>query len=102
MNIQPISIAKNSTGFGVKEKRTNIDRAATVQDLYEVEERLKEHQEKLIKEQSAKLADALYWNNRLIWIYNNKTRLHGQDVTKLEQQNTFRNAQDAALALHIE
>ena len=58
MNIYPVLPVNVQPAFG-NSKRTNTDRAATVADIYEAEDRIKAHQEKLIKEQNKKLTDTL-------------------------------------------
>ena len=40
MRIQPITICKPKPNFTKNDRRTNTDRTATVQDLYELEERI--------------------------------------------------------------
>lgn len=40
MRIRPITICKPKPNFTKNDRRTNTDRTATVQDLYELEERI--------------------------------------------------------------
>ena len=58
MNIHTISITNcQNIKFGTKlvAQKKNIDRSATVQDLYEMEDRINAHNEELIKKQNEKL-----------------------------------------------
>lgn len=58
MDIKPISIANcQNIKFSAKlvAQKKNVDRYATVQDLYEMEDRINAHNEELIKKQNEKL-----------------------------------------------
>ncbi len=57
MNIQAISSASVRPVFGNVKRRENTDRAATVADIYEAEDRIKAHQEELIQQQNIQLAN---------------------------------------------
>ncbi len=62
MNIQsitPVSFMRERSSVKVQPKRENTDRMATVQDLYESEDRIKAHQELLIHQQNQALANAM-------------------------------------------
>ena len=51
MNIQSVSMAQSNFTSN-NSRRTNTDRTATLQDLYEMEDRITANQEKLIKNQN--------------------------------------------------
>ena len=61
MKIQSMqSIPCTQTFQSARSKRTNVDRAASVKDLYESEDRIIENQNKLFAQQNDALAKALF------------------------------------------
>jgi hypothetical protein len=66
MNIQSVSLAQSNFTSN-NSRRTNTDRVATLQDLYEMEDRITANQEKLIKNQNEMLGKTLQSMSQLIY-----------------------------------
>lgn len=65
MNIQSVSLAQSNFTSN-NSRRTNADRTATLQDLYEMEDRITANQEKLIKKQNEMIGKTLQSISQLI------------------------------------
>jgi len=62
MNVQSISLTQSQKpAFKAAERKSNVDRTPTVQDLYDMEDRLKAHQTDLIAKQNSNIAKALIY-----------------------------------------
>lgn len=72
MNIQPISTVKfpRLQFSSNDERKTDVDRYATVRDLYEIENRIISNQEKLIKNQNEMIGKTLQSMSQLIYHIN--------------------------------
>ena len=66
MNIQSVSMAQSNFTSN-NSRRTNTDRTATLQDLYEMEDRITANQEKLIKNQNEMIGKTLQSMSQLIY-----------------------------------
>ena len=66
MNIQSVSLAQSNFTSN-NSRRTNTDRVATLQDLYDMEDRITANQEKLIKNQNEMLGKTLQSMSQLIY-----------------------------------
>ena len=63
MQIQKIS----TCSFMATRRKPAPDRAATVQDIYEMEDRIKAYNKKLINRQNALIGEALFHTDNLIY-----------------------------------
>ncbi len=60
MNIQPVSQSLNfGTSICTKQRRDNQDRQVTVADMYEMEDRINQKNEELIRKQNKLLGEAI-------------------------------------------
>ena len=66
MNIQSVSLAQSNFTSN-NSRKTNTDRVATLQDLYDMEDRITANQEKLIKNQNEMLGKTLQSMSQLIY-----------------------------------
>lgn len=66
MNIQSVSLTQSNFTSN-NSRRTNTDRVATLQDLYDMEDRITANQEKLIKNQNEMLGKTLQSMSQLIY-----------------------------------
>lgn len=66
MNIQSVSLAQSNFTSN-NSRRTNTDRVATLQDLYDMEDRITANQEKLIKNQNEMIGKTLQSMSQLIY-----------------------------------
>lgn len=79
MNIRPISLFNYQNNFtSVKRRRDNVDRAATVQDLYEMEDRINAKTSALFVKQNRLIGNAL--DNIARVAYLTPSELEGGDV----------------------
>jgi len=68
MKIEAINTNQNNYLFGSSnERHKNVDRAVTVRDLYEMEDRIIANQEKLIKNQNEMIGKTLQSMVRLVY-----------------------------------
>lgn len=59
MRIQKITV-NNFTADNKQNRRTNVDRAATVQDLYEMEDRINLKNAEMLRQQNEQIANLMF------------------------------------------